>query len=187
MRYIVVDLAVTCWESGMSRGHSETIEVGAVKLAGSGGRVMSTFSTVIRPTAFPELSEHCTELTGITQDEVDAAEPFPDALARLVDWVGAEEFQLCTWGQSELAQLQVDARRHKLTLPEGFQRHIHLKREFSRCFDTKPVGVSGALAKLKLPEPEPGGRCLGAARTLARIAPRILQKLEADAAAAEKA
>jgi 3'-5' exoribonuclease 1 len=43
---------------------------------------IETFHTFVRPRFNPQLSAFCTELTGITQKEVDAAPTFPEAWAQ---------------------------------------------------------------------------------------------------------
>ena len=71
-------------------------------------------------------------------------------------------------------------------LPDGVLTHINLKREFSRLFDSKPVGIRGALASLKLPPPGPTPRCVDTAKLVAPVAARILQKRDADTEAQAK-
>lgn len=50
-------------------------------------RIVDTFQTYIKPSINPILSDFCTELTGITQAQVDNAPTFPEALQLVNDWL----------------------------------------------------------------------------------------------------
>ena len=82
MRYIIVDLEATCWE-GMRSPDMETIEVGAVALAGPAGPVEGEFGAFVHPVVRPALSDFCRRLTYIHQEDVDEADLFPVGLERL--------------------------------------------------------------------------------------------------------
>ncbi len=71
MRYVIVDLEATCWQTGTSQARQEIIEIGAVMLLSSEARSPSEFAEFVRPVVEPELSDFCIRLTGITQQEVD--------------------------------------------------------------------------------------------------------------------
>ncbi|KAL7425065.1 NAPDH-dependent diflavin reductase [Cryptotrichosporon argae] len=60
---------------------------------------VDTFHTYVRPTWQPRLSEFCTGLTGITQETVDTAPTFPEALLKLEDWMDS-------WGLRDGDQLR---------------------------------------------------------------------------------
>ena len=62
-------------------------EIGAVLLNVSTGEVDDKFHQYVRPTRFPQLSEYCIELTGITQSMVDHAEPFPTVYLKFQNWI----------------------------------------------------------------------------------------------------
>lgn len=73
--YIVIDFESTCWRDKKGANPSpEIIEFPAV-LYDAKRRTMpegSDFQQYVMPTEQPVLSNFCTELTGITQDKVDA-------------------------------------------------------------------------------------------------------------------
>jgi 3'-5' exoribonuclease 1 len=73
---IVFDLEATCWEKGTRPERMETIEIGAVRLQAPTWETSSEFSRFIRPISEPILSDFCVSLTGISQADVDAADPF---------------------------------------------------------------------------------------------------------------
>lgn len=176
MRYVIVDLEATCWENGKDRSSMEIIEIGAVLLASSRGPAMAEFSEFIKPVAEPRLSAFCTQLTSITQEQVDTAEHFWTVFPRFVDWIGNEPFRLCSWGGYDLNQFRQDCQRHKLQLPATFEPHINLKKEFARLFKVKLCGMAAALKIARLPLEGTHHRGLDDARNIARLAQLILPR-----------
>ncbi|KIY65042.1 hypothetical protein CYLTODRAFT_424693 [Cylindrobasidium torrendii FP15055 ss-10] len=67
------------WEdkmaSGPSRGHAKKLSI------------VAEFHTFVRPTWRPKLTPFCTELTGITQEDVDHAPQFTAVLSRVKDFL----------------------------------------------------------------------------------------------------
>ena len=180
MRYVIVDLEATCWE-GVRSPDMETIEIGAVLLAGNGGPVAGEFGAFVRPVVQPRLSDFCRELTSIQQEDVDAADTFPVVARRLRTWIGPEPFSLCAWGRYDLNQLCNDYRRHGLQLPPTFERnYVNLKKEFARVFEVKSCGMARALEHAGLPLTGTHHRGIDDARNIACLAMRVLPRLEAD-------
>ena len=185
MRFIIVDLEASCWE-GVRSADSETIEIGAVALAGASGPVAGEFGAFIRPVVHPVLSDFCRQLTHIEQADVDAADYFPETLRRLRTWIGSEPFRLCSWGNYDLNQLGVDCRRHNLELPPTFERgYINLKKEFARAFKVKRCGMAKALEVAGLLLEGTHHRGADDARNIARLAMLTLPRLEAARVAAK--
>ncbi len=121
-RIVVVDVEATCWKKGIFSRQKETIEIGAVQLVlNRAPSKWPEFQTFVRPRRYPRLSSFCRELTGITQEDVDAAPAFPEALRLLLDWLEPlEQLVLATWSRYDLWQLDLDLEAHglpKLTLP----------------------------------------------------------------------
>jgi inhibitor of KinA sporulation pathway (predicted exonuclease) len=86
--YLIVDLEATCSDKGaVPRHEMEIIEIGAVMQSSRTFEIESEFQTFVRPVRHPELTEFCTELTGITQDHVAAAPSFSGARGLGMRWV----------------------------------------------------------------------------------------------------
>jgi inhibitor of KinA sporulation pathway (predicted exonuclease) len=115
-RIVAVDVEATCWKKGMFSRKKETIEIGAVLLQLD--RPQSKwpeFQTFVRPLRLPRLSSFCRELTGITQENVDAAPTFPEALRLFLEWSQPpERIVLATWSHYDLWQLDLDLEAHGL-------------------------------------------------------------------------
>ena len=181
MRYVVVDLEATCWEERGSPERMEIIEIGAVLLMSSRGPVEREFGSFVRPVESPLLSDFCTRLTSIRQQDVDGAATFSEVLPRFVDWIGGEPFVLASWGAYDLEQLRRDCRRHGLALPAGFERHVNLKQEYARLHGVAPMGMKRGLAREGIPLAGTHHRGLDDARNIAKLAVIVLPQVEAEA------
>lgn len=180
MHYVIIDLEATCWEKGTSPDRMEIIEVGAVLLGSSAGPVLRSFGEFVRPIQSPTLSDFCRQLTSIGQADVDGAEPFPQVLHRLQEWIGPDSYTLCSWGAYDLGQLCVDCQRHGIPMPPGFERHVNLKKEYSRLRNAKPTGMKGALLREGIPLDGTHHRGADDARNIAKLALLILPWWEAQ-------
>lgn len=174
---IALDLEATCWIpeedpalAADQRNECEVIEIGAVRIDDPG----PPFRAVVRPRRHPRLSAFCTRLTGLTQAEVDAAAPFPEALAALRDWAGGDEGLLvASWGAWDDRQLRKDAGRWGLPTPRWTSWNVkravakRAAREGARRGGW--MGLSAALTHAGLPFEGTPHRALDDARALAAL------------------
>jgi inhibitor of KinA sporulation pathway (predicted exonuclease) len=175
-RIVVADVEATCWKKGVFSRKKETIEIGAVRLLLD--RAQSTwpeFQTFVRPRQLPHLSSFCRELTGITQENVDAAPTFPEALRLFLEWSQPlERVVLATWSRYDLWQLDLDLEAHglpKLGIPL-----LDVKKLAARIVGTKSFEETArelALDSVALPK----HRAIADARRTARILGCLLRPL----------
>ncbi|WP_309718211.1 3'-5' exonuclease [Armatimonas sp.] len=180
MRHVIFDIEATSWEEQVSPEKTEILEIGAVELssASTEAAVSSEFGMLVRPVGTPVLSRYCLRSTGLTQFEVDQADPFPLVFAQFLAWLGSSPFTLCTWGDYDLAQLRRDAKRHHVALPTDFESALNLKSAFSRWQNLPPTGLGPALRHLKLSRSGQAHRAPDDARSIARIARILLPTLD---------
>jgi len=173
-RIVVVDVEATCWKKGVFSRKKETIEIGAVLLLLD--RVASQwpeFQTFVRPLRLPRLSSFCRELTGITQEDVDGAPAFPEALRLFVAWAHPlERIILATWSHYDLWQLDLDLEANglpKLALPS-----LDVKKLAARIVGGKSFEET---ARQLVPEDVglPRHRAIADARRTARILHALLR------------
>jgi len=169
MQHIICDLEATCWAEERRPERMEIIEIGAVKLASPAGPVLGEFDAFVRPVLEPTLSDFCRELTGITQADVDGAEPFPAVLARLVAWMGEPPLRFCSWGQYDVNQLGLDCTRHAIPFPIQFADHVNLKNVWATWKGVKPRGLARALKLMGMEMQGHHRRGIDDARNSARI------------------
>lgn len=146
MNFIIYDLEATCWDQAAFKNRpQEIIEIGAVSL-NNFGEVQDTFSSLIKPTLFPDLSIFCQELTHISTQEINKAPNFPVVLDRFLDWVNIDEdFILCSWGYFDKKMFVQDCALHNIS-SEWTNQHINLKRQYLDFKKLKrPIGLKHAL------------------------------------------
>jgi inhibitor of KinA sporulation pathway (predicted exonuclease) len=176
---LVVDLEATCDEPRqIPKREIEVIELGAVLVRGDDLSVEARFSAVVRPTLRPTLTPFCTQLTGISQVEVDAAPPLPDALAALAAALPLADpgLRFCSWGDFDEVQLRRECAR--LGLPHPFPGgHTDLRELFRRAHGgPRRYGVRTALERVGLPFHGAAHRALPDAENAARLLPWCLQR-----------
>jgi inhibitor of KinA sporulation pathway (predicted exonuclease) len=76
----------------------EVIEIGVVEMDLQTLAITRERSHFVRPRRW-EISERCTELTGITKDDIKDARPFPEVLASLTEEFSPSKALCCTWGK----------------------------------------------------------------------------------------
>jgi len=86
--YCVIDFEATCELGKSFQYDNEIIEFPAVLLDGTTmAEVDAEFHAYVKPVLNPTLTAFCTELTGITQQKVDASDTFPVVLERFEAWM----------------------------------------------------------------------------------------------------
>jgi 3'-5' exoribonuclease 1 len=175
-RIVVVDVEATCWKKGVFSRKKETIEIGAVLLRlDRDESKWPEFQTFVRPRQLPHLSSFCRDLTGITQENIDAAPTFPEALRLFLEWSEPlERVVLATWSRYDLWQLDLDLEAHglpKLGIP-----FLDVKKLAARIVGTKSFEETArelALDSVALPK----HRAIADARRTARILDCLLRPL----------
>ncbi|GET90313.1 hypothetical protein, conserved [Leishmania tarentolae] len=91
---LLCDFEATCASGSVHYPH-EIIEFPVVVLDTATLRIVAEFHRYVRPLLNPKLTAFCTELTGITQEMVDVADPLPTVVAEFQDWLRTEVYPLC--------------------------------------------------------------------------------------------
>ena len=173
-RIVVVDVEATCWKKGVFSRKKETIEIGAVLLLLDRDRSLwPEFQTFVRPQRLPRLSGFCRELTGITQEDVDGAPAFPEALRRFVEWSPPlDRVVLATWSRYDLWQLDLDLEAHglpTLAMPFLDVKKLAARTAGARSFDQAARELAPDADAL------PRHRAIADARRTALILNRLLR------------
>ncbi|GGG46988.1 hypothetical protein GCM10011403_00120 [Pseudohongiella nitratireducens] len=148
---IVCDLEATCWVDGetVPIEKMEIIEIGCV-LCDLGGNIEDEFSTFVRPVQHPTLSPFCTELTSITQTDVDDAPIFSEAMTLLDDWAANRHTMWGSWGFYDCRLLLSEQERNGVQSSYMRMPHINLKKAWRRT--TKQRRQNGLAAALRYHE-----------------------------------
>jgi inhibitor of KinA sporulation pathway (predicted exonuclease) len=115
----IVDFEATCCDQqSFPRAEMEIIEIGSVAVDAATGDILSEFGTFIRPVRHRVLTGFCKSLTTITQEDVDAAATFPEALDSFAAWLRQfDRAVFCSWGDYDRKQLANDCDFHDQPFP----------------------------------------------------------------------
>lgn len=144
----VVDVESTCWPAQPPRGQvSEIIEIGLTVVDVDARARIGRHRIVVRPRR-STVSAFCTELTGLTQPEVDAGVDFAEACRTVIDDYAGRDREWTSWGDYDRKQF---IRQCTTDYPFG-ARHINAKSLFATSLGlSRPVGMARALKIAKLP------------------------------------
>jgi len=156
----------------MPRKEHETIEIGAVLVDKATLKAAKEFDTFVKPVKHPELTDFCTQLTSISQADVDSAPLFPQAIAALKDFIGDRDVRFCTWGYYDKKQLEQDAIFHKVKLPK-MGKHCNIKALFAEKQEIKPFGMEEALDRVGVSLEGTHHRGIEDVRNMVRLLPWI--------------
>jgi len=136
--YLVLDFESTCQE-GVRIDPQEIIEFPCLLIRADDFSLVDQFHEYVKPVGKPQLTNFCTELTGITQDMIQDKDTFPDVLSRFVSWYESNGLDpsnstFVTCGQWDLVSM----------LP---QQCLYSGLAMPQMLD---VGVSGEFVNIKL-------------------------------------
>ena len=154
---LVLDFEANCVKEGALECQ-EIIEFPVVPInSADGSAVCDPFHFYIKPTVVPEITEFCTELTGIHQSTVDAGITIDKCLIALNDWMNQNGFTLenstfVTCGMWDLKTcLRSEATYKKLAILPYLKKFINIKDIWMHTFlKTKSPGMAGMLTSLNL-------------------------------------
>ncbi|KAK3874855.1 hypothetical protein Pcinc_020237 [Petrolisthes cinctipes] len=133
--FLVLDFESTC--DDMKRiDPQEIIEFPVLKLNATTYDVEATFHHFVRPTKHPTLSQYCTDLTSITQDEVNNGKVFEDVFADFDNWMKEEvgldkRFLFITCGDWDLkTMLPNQCSVLNLQVPSYCKKWLNIKKTY---------------------------------------------------------
>lgn len=153
----VLDFEANCVKKG-SLNPQEIVEFPVVPIDVSKGEIVPEmiFHTYLQP-EHHELTEFCTELTGITPEMVSTGVSLQKALEMFDEHIAKfgledEDFVVVTCGNWDLQTcLRKEANYKKINLRPCFRRFINIKDVFSKCTGgPRKIGMPGMLKFLGL-------------------------------------
>ena len=174
MNYIVFDLEWNQCPYGKERENKrlpfEIVEIGAVKLD-QDRKVIDSFHEIIRPVVYRKLHYHTKEILHIDKKDLDNGIPFSKGIRKFLKWCG-EEFMFCTWGPSDLIEMQRNMKFYKLIyLLKGPIRYYDAQKLFGLVYDgtRSSRSLEYAIDHLKMAKDENFHRALNDAVYTAEI------------------
>lgn len=147
---VVVDLEASCWLGHPPPGEqNEIIEIGACLLALETGEVSAKQSLLVMPTR-SKISEFCTELTTLTQEQVDTGIQFYAACDILRADYDTPNRMWASWGNYDKNMFIGQCASFGIDYPFS-PKHFNLKKVYSKVYGKRAPGMAATLEALGLP------------------------------------
>jgi len=187
---IIVDFEATCEEKNEPDYPHEIIEFPAVLVDCRSGELVKKWREYVKPVLNPTLSEFCKNLTGISQETVDASELFPVVLERFENWLSENNlgskstFALVTDGPFDVGRfLRLSCLHDNISLPAWATRWVNVRKAFANFYKSKTasqpgfkvVGLQKMLERLGLEFEGTPHSGLDDATNIARVTGRIIK------------
>ena len=159
---------------------SEIIEIGLCVVDLQLLRRLERRALMVKPMT-SEVSEFCTNLTGITADMVVDAPPLSEALRVLRDRYRAADRLFASWGDYDRKQFQRNCQAYNLKYPFG-PTHLNIKNLFSTALGlNQELGIDVACQRLGLTMEGSHHRGVDDAWNIARILCMLLKRMRRGA------
>ena len=160
MHFIVFDLELNQDFSSLQNQYKirssaplEIIQIGAVKLD-SAFNTVDTFNRYIKPTIYTRINPFVTELTGITIEELESEEQFPEVYMDYIKFIDSTDSIFGIWGTSDIKELFRNVEIHNLSSKMLPRRYINIQPYVSMHFNLSPkkqLRLQHAVEALNLP------------------------------------
>ncbi|PNF42020.1 3'-5' exoribonuclease 1 [Cryptotermes secundus] len=179
--YVIVDFEATCQETNVPDYQHEIIEFPAVLVSTELQQVIDHFQAYCRPVLNSTLSGFCKELTGITQEDVDTADTFPQVVKDFEAWLtkhklgSKHKFTVVTDGPWDMGRfLYGQCKISGLPYPKFAKKWINIRKAFSNFYKCRRFSLKMMLEHLEL-DFEGRPHCgLDDARNIARVLLRMI-------------
>lgn len=173
---IVIDIESTCWRGKPPEGETnEIIEIGICPIDTKSGNVLDSHSILVRP-EHSTVSEYCTSLTTLTQEDIDTGISFRDACSVLINEYKTKDHVWASYGYYDIDQFEDQCEIYKVEYPFS-NTHINVKILFAVINSLpKQIGMTEALKVLKLPLDGLHHRGCDDAKNIANILSRLVFK-----------
>lgn len=149
-KILVVDIESTCWEEPQIENISEIIEIGMTPIDTKYGDILETKNIIVKP-EYSKISEFCTKLTTLTQEDVDSGISFKDACNTLINEYNSKRYIWASYGNYDKHQFYEQCERENIEYPFT-KAHINVKLLFAIKYSLKrEVGMDRALKLLGMP------------------------------------
>ncbi|MFI8419990.1 exonuclease domain-containing protein [Streptomyces sp. NPDC085479] len=147
----VVDVEATCWDTAPPPGQvNEIIEIGLTVVDLAAGERVGRHRILVRP-ARSRVSPFCTELTGLTQAEVDGGVDFATACRTLARDHAAGVRPWASWGDYDRKQFTRQCEAAGVAYPFG-RHHTNAKAVYTEAHALRRrPGMAQALTHAGLP------------------------------------
>ncbi|XP_032144209.1 3'-5' exoribonuclease 1 isoform X2 [Cebus imitator] len=153
----IIDFEATCEEGNPPEFVHEIIEFPVVLLNTHTLEIEDTFQQYVRPEINTRLSDFCISLTGITQDQVDRADTFPQVLKKVIDWMKLKElgtkykYSILTDGSWDMSKfLNIQCQISRIKYPSFAKKWINIRKSYGNFYKRKRKGSEVGTSKTQL-------------------------------------
>jgi inhibitor of KinA sporulation pathway (predicted exonuclease) len=178
-----MDFEATC-DKDNRQWPNEVIEFPAVLIDAATLQTVDEFQRFVRPTENPQLTDFCTELTSITQEQVDGAETLDTVLAEFDQWLlshGISEQAhalpvFCgDWDLNKCLPVECRRKRMRQCLHPVLRHWCNVKIPFTMRTRMKQGGMEAMLEHLHLRLDGTHHRGIDDSRNIAKILVKLIQ------------
>ena len=175
----VVDIEATCWDSEHGEKipegqESEIIEIGIAILNMANGEVDRLESYIVKPIK-SKVSKFCTDLTTLTQEQVDQGITFERAIKNMINDVRTKKMVWASFGEYDKKMFVKQCKEREVEYPFS-PHHLNVKTLFALKKQlVKMIGTGGALRELGLQFEGTQHRGVDDAKNIAKILWDILK------------
>lgn len=128
---------------------NEIIEIGAVKLNKFMQKI-DEYKTYIKPEAFKILNPKITEITGITEKDLETGKNFKSAMDELKSFVGESQI-ICSWATDDIVHIIDNANYHNYKNIQWIKEYLDIQEYCTKILAHKKVlSLKNALDELKI-------------------------------------
>lgn len=177
---LVIDVESTCWDSTIPNGEkSEIIEIGSCILDIASGQRLQKDSILVKPEQ-SQVSEFCTQLTTLTQEQVETGTTFKQACSILKKNYLSKERVWASYGDYDRRQFERQCQSLNISYPFG-TRHLNVKTLLAIIYALpQEVGMDKALELLNLPLEGTHHRGIDDAWNIAAILSKLLLRARGE-------
>ena len=173
----VIDCEATCWLAPGEQPKnqiSEIIEIGLAVVDITTMKIVENDTILVKP-QYSTISEFCTELTTLTQEQVDQGISFPEACQKLKQFFKSKDRTFISWGDYDRKMFERNCETWYINYPFG-PRHLNLKNSFALLHGLDhELGMDAALSMLGLKLEGIHHRGIDDAKNIANIFTHMLQ------------
>ncbi len=154
------------------RLRGEVIQIGAVKLD-KNMNICGSYQIIVKPKYYKKLHRHVSELTGITQEQIDLGTYLPEAAERFRRFCG-KDFAFLTWGPDDIPMLKENFNANGMD-HSWLDRTYDLQKIFNKQTDglSKQRSLEYAMEYYNLPMNLPAHDALNDAYFTALVAQKM--------------
>jgi len=163
MKYIIFDLEfnsafkINKRTKQLMRGDTnplcpqEIIEIGAVK-TNLKVEVEDTYKQYVKPQLYTKIHPKVKQKTLITNEDLMMGIPFEEAIESFKEWIGEDDFILCSWGRDDINELKRNCNFHKINT-DWFDKYLDIQRKCMNALNLpkgQQIGLKNALETLEI-------------------------------------